>query len=112
MNYLIAGTGGVGGSIAAFLALGGKDVTCIARGAHLEAIQNGYARNKTLNTWSCTVNIEYGNYDCFFVRSPFYQIRDRVNGIAFDTNEYYVCFSCVLFCCTSFHWNGMIAFQV
>ena len=40
MNYLIAGTGGVGGSIAAFLALNGKDVTCIARGAHLEAIQN------------------------------------------------------------------------
>ena len=39
MNYLIAGTGGVGGSIAAFLALAGKDVTCIARGAHLEAIQ-------------------------------------------------------------------------
>ena len=36
MNYLIAGTGGVGGSIAAFLALSGKDVTCIARGAHLE----------------------------------------------------------------------------
>lgn len=30
-NYLIAGTGGVGGSIAAFLALAGKNVTCIAR---------------------------------------------------------------------------------
>ena len=39
MKYLIAGTGGVGGSIAAFLSLAGKDVTCIARGAHLEAIQ-------------------------------------------------------------------------
>lgn len=39
MKYLIAGTGGVGGSIAGFLALAGKDVTCIARGAHLEAIQ-------------------------------------------------------------------------
>ena len=41
-NYLIAGTGGVGGSIAAFLALAGKDVTCIARGEHLAAIrENG-----------------------------------------------------------------------
>ena len=30
MKYLIAGTGGVGGSIAAFLSLAGKDVTCIA----------------------------------------------------------------------------------
>ena len=39
MKYLIAGTGGVGGSIAGFLALAGKDVTCIARGSHLEAIQ-------------------------------------------------------------------------
>ena len=32
-------TGGVGGSIAGFLSLAGKDVTCIARGAHLQAIQ-------------------------------------------------------------------------
>ena len=29
MKYLIAGTGGVGGSIAGFLSLAGKDVTCI-----------------------------------------------------------------------------------
>jgi 2-dehydropantoate 2-reductase len=39
LRYLIAGTGGVGGSIAGFLALAGKDVTCIARGAHLEALR-------------------------------------------------------------------------
>lgn len=39
-KYLIIGTGGVGGSIAGFLALNGEDVTCIARGAHLEAIRN------------------------------------------------------------------------
>ena len=38
LKYLIAGTGGVGGSIAAFLSLSGKDVTCIARGEHLAAI--------------------------------------------------------------------------
>ena len=30
MKYLVVGTGGVGGSIAGFLALAGKDVTCIA----------------------------------------------------------------------------------
>lgn len=40
LRYLIAGTGGVGGSIAAFLSLTGKDVTCIARGEHLTALQN------------------------------------------------------------------------
>lgn len=39
LKYLIAGTGGVGGSIAAFLALAGKDVTCIARGEHLAALR-------------------------------------------------------------------------
>ena len=44
MKYLIAGTGGVGGSIAGFLSLAGKDVTCIARGAHLQAIQTNGLR--------------------------------------------------------------------
>ncbi|MDR2627687.1 MAG: 2-dehydropantoate 2-reductase [Dysgonamonadaceae bacterium] len=39
-KYLIAGTGGVGGSIAGFLALNGHDVTCIARGTHLETIRS------------------------------------------------------------------------
>ena len=39
LKYLIAGTGGVGGSIAGFLAFAGKDVTCIARGEHLAAIR-------------------------------------------------------------------------
>lgn len=47
MNYLIAGTGGVGGSIAAFLALAGKDVTCIARGEHLQAIQTNGLKLKS-----------------------------------------------------------------
>ena len=36
MRYLIVGTGGVGGSIAAFLALNGNTVICIARGQHKE----------------------------------------------------------------------------
>lgn len=40
LRYLIAGTGGVGGSIAAFLSLAGKDVACIARGEHLTSLQN------------------------------------------------------------------------
>lgn len=39
LKYLIVGTGGVGGSIAAFLSLAGKDVSCIARGEALEAIR-------------------------------------------------------------------------
>ena len=39
MKYLVVGTGGVGGSIAGFLALADKDVTCIARGKHLDAMK-------------------------------------------------------------------------
>ncbi len=39
MKYLIIGAGGTGGSIGGFLANAGKDVTFIARGKHLEAIE-------------------------------------------------------------------------
>ena len=54
MKYLIAGTGGVGGSIAGFLSLAGKDVTCIARGAHLQAIQtNGLKLKSDLRAHAC-----------------------------------------------------------
>ena len=38
MKYLIVGAGGTGGAIAAYLSKAGKDVTVIARGAHLSAI--------------------------------------------------------------------------
>ena len=41
MNYLIIGTGGVGGCIAGFLSLAGRDVTRIAPGKNLEAIRRG-----------------------------------------------------------------------
>jgi len=40
MKYLIIGTGGVGGSLAGFLAQAGRDVSCIARGGHKDAIQS------------------------------------------------------------------------
>jgi len=40
MKYLVIGAGGTGGSIGAFMTDAGKDVTVIARGKHLEAIQN------------------------------------------------------------------------
>lgn len=39
MKYLIVGTGGVGGALAGFLSKAGREVECIARGAHLEAIR-------------------------------------------------------------------------
>ena len=74
MSYLIAGTGGVGGSIAAFLALAGKDVTCIARGEHLTAIrQNGLKLHSdlkgehTLHIPACTAEEYTGKADVIFV---------------------------------------------
>ena len=39
LKYLIVGTGGVGGSITAFLTLADKDVSCIARGEALKVMQ-------------------------------------------------------------------------
>lgn len=39
MKYLVVGTGGVGGSVGAFLDLEGKDVTFIARGNHLKKMK-------------------------------------------------------------------------
>ena len=39
MEYLIIGAGGTGGCIGAYMTEAGKDVTMIARGAHLHAMQ-------------------------------------------------------------------------
>ena len=46
MKYLIVGTGGTGACIGGFLAKNNHDVTFIARGKHLEAInENGLTIN-------------------------------------------------------------------
>ena len=81
MNYLIAGTGGVGGSIAAFLALAGKDVTCIARGEHLAAIREHGLRlhsdlkgERTLHIPACTAEEYQGKADVIFVCVKGYSI--------------------------------------
>ena len=56
MKYLIYGAGGIGGCLAAFLAQGGKDVSLIARGAHLEAIQkNGLVLETGRGTFAVPV---------------------------------------------------------
>lgn len=80
-KYLIVGTGGVGGSIAGFLALAGEDVTCIARGAHLEAIRRQGLHLKSdlkgdhfLPVQACTAE-EYGEKaDVIFVCVKGYSI--------------------------------------
>ena len=74
LKYLIAGTGGVGGSIAAFLSLAGKDVTCIARGEHLAAIHEHGLRlhsdlkgEHTLSIPAYTAEEFQGKADVIFV---------------------------------------------
>lgn len=81
MNYLIVGTGGVGGNIAAFLSMAGKEVTCIARGAHLNAIrENGLKLasdlmgNRTIRIEAYTAEEYTGKADVIFVCVKGYSI--------------------------------------
>ena len=88
MNYLIAGTGGVGGSIAAFLALAGKDVACIARGEHLDAIRTQGLRlhsdlkgEHTLHIPASTAEEYQGKADVIFVCVKGYSIDQSIAGL-------------------------------
>ena len=81
MKYLIAGTGGVGGSMAAFLSLAGKDVTCIARGEHLRKmkdeglkLKSGLKGEHTLQIDCCTAEDFQGKADVIFVCVKGYSI--------------------------------------
>lgn len=91
-KYLIIGTGGVGGSIAGFLALGGKDVTCIARGEHLKTIRreglhlrSGLKGDRVIPVKACTAD-EYREVpDVVFVCVKGYSmdsIRDLLKRVA------------------------------
>ncbi len=82
MKYLIAGTGGVGGCIAGFLALAGKDVTCIARGEHLSALRQHGLRlhsdlkgEHTLHIPACTAEEYEGKADFIFVCVKGYSVN-------------------------------------
>lgn len=56
MNYLIIGAGGTGGCIGAYMAKAGRDVTLIARGAHLEAMQKEGLHMETKKDGNYTVS--------------------------------------------------------
>ncbi len=47
MKYCVVGAGGVGGSITAYMTRAGKDVTAVARGAHLEKLRAQGIRMET-----------------------------------------------------------------
>jgi 2-dehydropantoate 2-reductase len=86
IKYLIVGTGGVGGSIAAMLALDGKDVTCIARGAHLEAMRNnglkfisGLKGNQTIPIKACTAEEYEDKADVILVSVKGYSLDSIID---------------------------------
>jgi 2-dehydropantoate 2-reductase len=73
-KYLIVGTGGVGGMLGGFLTLAGCDVTCIARGEHLQAIRaKGLRLKSALNgtqsipVKACTSETYNNKADVIFV---------------------------------------------
>lgn len=97
LKYLIAGTGGVGGSIAAFLALAGKDVTCIARGEHLAALRENGLRlhsdlqgEHTLKIPAYTAEEFQGKADVIFVCVKGYSVDSITELIKRAAHEHTV----------------------
>ncbi|MCC8127126.1 MAG: 2-dehydropantoate 2-reductase [Clostridiales bacterium] len=86
MKYLIIGAGGVGGCIGAYMTEAGKDVTMIARGAHLKAMQENGLRMETTKKGNYVVNpvraedMEHytGDPDVIFVCVKGYSLGDTV----------------------------------
>lgn len=87
-NILIVGTGGVGGSIAGFLALDGHNVTCIARGEHLKSILDNGLHLKSdlkgehfLNVKACTAEEYNDKPDIIFVCVKGYSLDDSIKSV-------------------------------
>ncbi len=86
MEYLIIGAGGTGGCIGAYMTEAGKDVTMIARGAHLKAMQAGGLRMETTKKGNYTVSpvkasdMEHyeGHPDVIFVCVKGYSLEETV----------------------------------
>ncbi len=86
MKYLIIGAGGVGGCIGAYMTEAGKDVTMIARGAHLKAMQENGLRMETTKKGNYVVSpvqatdMEHytGDPDVIFVCVKGYSLDDTV----------------------------------
>jgi 2-dehydropantoate 2-reductase len=81
LKYLVVGTGGVGGALGGFLALAGCEVTCIARGGHLQAIrEKGLRLKSTLKGMpsialkACTAEAYHDRADVIFVCVKGYSI--------------------------------------
>ena len=84
MKYVVIGAGGTGGAIGGFLAKAGKDVTLIARGAHLSKMQEkGLAfetveGNFTVPVKACTMEEYQETPDVIFVCVKGYSLEDTI----------------------------------
>ncbi|MFG6333004.1 MAG: 2-dehydropantoate 2-reductase [Lachnospiraceae bacterium] len=86
MEYLVIGAGGTGGCIGAYMTEAGKDVTLIARGAHLKAMQEKGLRMETTKKGNYTVypvkasDMEHyeGHPDIIFVCVKGYSLEETV----------------------------------
>lgn len=86
MKYLIVGTGGTGGCLGGYMSSCGKDVTFIARGAHLKAMeQNGLIIHSSrkgkinLKDVKCSNGSDdIGTFDVIFVCVKGYSIDEII----------------------------------
>ena len=84
MKYVVIGAGGTGGAIGGFLAKAGKDVTLIARGAHLKKMQEkGLAFETvegifTVPVKACTMEEYQETPDVIFVCVKGYSLEDTI----------------------------------
>jgi 2-dehydropantoate 2-reductase len=83
MRIAIMGAGGTGGWLGAYLARAGNDVTLIARGAHLQAIQQSGLRlvspneEFTVNVRATEDTMEVGPVDFVLFTVKTYQMPGR-----------------------------------
>jgi len=84
LKYAVIGAGGTGGAIGGFLAKAGIDVTLIARGKHLEKMQQDGLRFETpsgeltVPVKACTMEEYQENPDVIFVCVKGYSLEDTV----------------------------------
>ena len=86
MKFAIVGTGGTGGTIGAYLALAGNDVTFIARGRHLAAIREKGLAIRTAHRGeilirparACTMEEYQDTPDVMFICVKYYGLEDAI----------------------------------
>ena len=84
MKYVVIGAGGTGGCLGGFMAKAGKDVTLIARGAHLQKMTEHGLQfetaegNYTVPVNACTMDDYQDTADVIFVCVKGYSLEDTV----------------------------------